>query len=234
MPLSHPLCNEPSLRPLRPMEAARLFCRHAWKTRRFEITVFLAAIIVLGIGISSAAGLRPPWLAANPAASGPENIPAWLGNIQAVLGAFTLFVAVSVWVNELREDWEQELPCRMSVHFFHEGQPAVVCRHVWLAGADDLRAWGQQVGAQAAGDRFLDFTPDLTARPHELALTPDGAACRLYAVRFHLTKLPASLATAPGCCRYQNLIAPDRTLRTLPVASVAALSDVAAWSSSPD
>jgi len=205
---------------------------YAWHTRRLQIIVFAAALVVLLLGLLYFDSLRPPWTGqpvSGAASSRPEDVPSWLNNIQAVLGAFTLLVASFVWLDELRDDWEEELPNRMSVYFFHAGQPVIVCRHVWLAGADDLRAWGQQVGAQAAGERFLDFSPDVAARPLEIMILPDRTACRHHAVRFHLTRLPAALAGVTGRCRYQNLLATEISVRSEPIPQVAALPDVAAW-----
>ncbi|MCZ7636228.1 MAG: hypothetical protein M5U12_09455 [Verrucomicrobia bacterium] len=203
---------------------------HACRHRRVEVVITGLALLALILGVCYSESLRPPWLGSPPAdAQVPEDVPTWLNNLQAVLGASTLLVAAFVWFGELREDWETSLPCRMSVYFFHDGRPVIVCRHVWLAGASDLRAWGQQVGAQAVGERFLDFTPDIVARPPELSLLPDGTACRHYAVRFLLTRQPERLAAEPARARYQNMIAAQTAVRTEAVESVAALPDVASW-----
>lgn len=230
-----PQPSDPALAPLTQPRHWRLLASYAWRTRRVDIVVGGVAFLALVLGVLFAGSLRPPWWARSrpdPVEVMPLDLPTWLSNLQAILGGFTLLVAVFVWFAELRDDWEEELPCRMSVYFFHEGRPAIICRHVWLAGPDDLRAWGQQVGAQAVGERFLDFTPDIAARPTEVAVLPDGSACRHHAVRFHLTSRPAAVAN-PDLCRYQNLLASDITARTVTVASVAELSDLAAWGETP-
>lgn len=222
---------DPSLQPLRTGRRWHLLMAYALGTRRIQISVVAVALVVLFLGVVYSDSLRPPWTgpAATSGSSRPEDVPSWLNNIQAVFGGFTLLIAIFVWFDELRDDWEDQLPSRMSVFFFHGGRPAIVCRHVWLAGADDLRAWGQQVGAQAAGERFLDFSPDVAAPPPEIALMPDCTACRHHAVRFSLTRLPNALASDAGRCRYQNLLAGDTSVRSELVQAVEALPDVAAW-----
>lgn len=223
--------DDANLRPFGVWERRGFLLTYAWRTRRVQILVVTVALVVLGFGAFYSESLCPPWT--GPAATGasphPEDLPSWLSNVQAVLGAFTLLVALFVWLDELRDDWEEGLPSRMSVYFFHAGRPVIACRHVWLAGADDLRAWGQQVGAQAVGERFLDFSPDLAARPPRLMVLPDGSPCLHHAVCFQLTRLPAALAGETGRCRYQNLVAADTAVRSASVELVEALPDVAAW-----
>jgi hypothetical protein len=106
--------------------------------------------------------------------------------------------------------------------------PAIVCRYVWLAGADDLRAWGQQVAGQAACERFLDFSPDIKAKPPSLLVWPDGTVCNHYAVRFNLTKCP-SLIRDSGICRYQNMAADEKGVCSIPISQVEALPAVKGW-----
>lgn len=176
--------------------------------------------------------LRPPTLfqnASTVSSISPSGWDEWVNRLQSFLGIGTLFVALFVWYGEIRDDWDKDLPKRMSVFFFHNGHPFIVCRYIWLAGADDLRAWGQQVAAQAAGERFLDFSPDVKAQPPSLVVAPDGAACNHYDVCFELTKLPSSLIKDSGMCRYQNVAAKSRGVHSVPSAEVEALGVVAAW-----
>ena len=245
------LQQEPALRPLRRFEVFWSLLRYGLRTRAGQVVITVAGIAVILLAVLSSSSLRTPWHSpglpsARSAAVGPQppspplpttpsshptnDWPGWLGNIQSLLGPFTLLIALFVWFSELCEDWENDLPLRMNVYFFHAGQPAIVCRHVWLAGAEDLRAWGQQVGGQAVGER-LDFSSDVQARPPVIVLQPDGRVAKLCAVCFHLTKLPMPMAAAPGGCRYQNLLAANAEIRLEPTTAVASLPDVAAWNS---
>lgn len=159
----------------------------------------------------------------------PSNWAGWLSNLQSFFAVGTFFVALFVWYDETRDDWQNELPKRMSVFFFHAGKPVIVCRYVWLAGAEDLRAWGQQVAAQAVeNDRNLKFGPDVKTQVPDLVIGPDGTVCRHYAVRFQLKELP-SLLKDSGECRYQNFAAADKSVYPIPLEQAAALHVVAEW-----
>jgi hypothetical protein len=185
-----------------------------------------------------------------------SNWADWWIRIQSLLGIGTLFVAIFVWYGEIREDWENDLPKRMSVFFFYGKDPVIVCRYVWLAGPDDLRAWGQQVAAQAVGERFLDFSPDISTQGPRLVVEANSNdVCKHYALSFMLINLPSSVSKdlaiedsgicrykkgeeARKCqektssqilCRYQNCATKDTQVYSIPSEKVAALSVVSTW-----
>lgn len=156
----------------------------------------------------------------------PSTWVGWLINIQALLGAGTLLVALFVWYGEIHEDWENALPKRMSVFFLHNGLPVIVCRYVWLAGEGDLRAWGQQVAAQAVDERFLSFYPNVRREAPRKALWIDGKICRHYEVCFELMDMDKKnnqnlfLAKYAGKCRYQNMATGSNVVRSVPIADL--------------
>ncbi|HSD56837.1 MAG TPA: hypothetical protein VLB04_01545 [Methanotrichaceae archaeon] len=138
------------------------------------------------------------------------------------------FVALLVWYAETRDDWENNLPKWMSVFFFYRGRPVIICHYVWLAGAGDMRAWGQQVARQTVEGQQLDFSPDIEART-SLEVWPSGTVCKHYAVCFTLTKRNPFLTGHPGECRYQNLAAEFKEVRPVPLNQAEALRVVADW-----
>lgn len=240
------LTAEPACRPLRSAQRWRCLAAFAWRTRCAELAIAALALVIAVVFWES---LRPPQ---HPVSSGlpaivvPPEAPTaspqlpvsasrasdwltWWNNLSSFLGFFTLLVALFVWVGELREDWQEALPNRMSACFFHGEHAAIVCRHVWLADASDLRAWAQQVAAQAAETARLEFNPDVRALPPEIVALPDGTACRHFAVKFQLTRLPLLLATSPGVCRYQNLLATDIRPSSQPMEAIERLPEVAQW-----
>ena len=155
-------------------------------------------VLLSPVDLQSAAP-RPP--------NSSTNLVDWWIKVQSLLGLGTLLVAVFLWYGEVHEDWINTMPKRMSVFFMHDGWPVIVCRYIWLAGEGDLRAWGQQVAAQAVCERFLNFYPNVKAENPGLAVWTDGRICRHYEVCFELTDQNSFLERYQGMCSYQNMAA---------------------------
>jgi len=207
---------------------------YTFKNYLTQIIIMTSVLLFLCVGISKWDVLLLPThfqnMAAMPSVT-PSNWADWWMRVQSFLGVGTLLVALFVWYSRIRDDWENHLPKRMSVFFFHLGQPVIICRYVWLAGVDDMRAWGQQVAAQAAyNERYLKFSPEIKTRdPSLIVMTKDDAICKHYAICFQLNKLPSSLTEESGMCRYQNFAAKDNSVHSIPSEIVARLSAVADW-----
>ncbi|MBN1236647.1 MAG: hypothetical protein JW999_11480 [Methanotrichaceae archaeon] len=175
----------------------------------------------------------------------PKSWIDWLINAQSILGVGTLLVAFFVWRGEIQEDWENDLPKRLSVFFFHEGNPLIVCRYVWLAGADEIRTWGQQVAMQAQPGLLdktnpgkekkekLDFGLDVETKKPIPVLGPKGEVWMHYSVCFRLTKLNSNLddyiVNHRGECIYQNLAANDMNPNDVLQEEVDTIPEVADW-----
>ena len=213
----------PDLEPLSSAQRRKFVRDYALQHHRNQILVMVLAILLLGIGACIWNELHPPIIFNNstsmPSAS-PSNWADWLIRIQAFLGLPTLLVALFVWIGEIREDWENDLPKRMSVFFLHKSRPVIVCRYVWLAGEGDMRAWGQQVAAQAANERFLNFYPNVKALDPELAIWIDGKICRHYVVCFELTDRNSFLARYLGMSLYQNMATGSNIVFSVPLADL--------------
>jgi len=143
----------------------------------------------------------------------PSTWVDWWVYVQSLLGGGTLLVALFVWYGEIREDWENARPKRMSVFFLHKGYPVIICRYIWLAGEGDLRAWGQQVAAQAVGEHVLRFYPNVRAEVPRLVMWTDGNICRHYELCFELMDMNKEKKEnlfleeleLKNECRYQNM-----------------------------
>ncbi len=209
----------PDLDPLSSTQRRKLIRDYVLQHHRNQIVVMILAILLLGIGACVWDELHPPIFNNSTAvpSTSPSNWADWVIRIQAFFGLTTLLVALFVWIGEIREDWENRLPKRMSVFFLHKGWPVIVCRYIWLAGQDDLRAWGQQVAAQAAEQRFLNFYPNVTAQHPELAIWIDGMICKHYVVCFELTDQNPFLTRYSGMCRYQNVATGSNIVFSVPL-----------------
>lgn len=196
----------------------------------FIMLSFFAAILVLTFSWNE---LRFPLTTSY----APKSLIEWLLNAQTILGMGTLLVALFVWHGEIEEDWENDLPKRLSVFFFWKGKPLIVCRYVWLAGSDEIRTWGQQVALQAQdakpgeslNDLKLNFGPDMETKKSELVLGPNGKVWKHYSICFRLTGLNRSLERTKECCRYQNLAAKDVDADNFEMEAVESLPEVDSW-----
>ena len=201
--------------------------------QKFRISVMGVFIALVILGAFRWSELQLPLSSTD----APEGIIEWLLNAQTILSMGTLLVALFVWIGEIEKDWEESLPKRLSVFFFWKGKPLIVCRYVWLAGKDEIRIWGQQVGVQAQEampgerpqDSFLHFEPDMQTRSPELLMGPRGGVWKHYSICFKLTDLNTSLRRTKEYCRYQNVAGKDKAADNFPFGLVESISEVSSW-----
>lgn len=228
----------PDLKPSPLLKRGKSIFVYAIKNYLIQIIIMILALLVLGFAILNWDVLLMPIHPQNPTAipsATPSNWADWWMRVQSFLGMGTLLVALFVWYSRIRDNWEDHLPKRMSVFFFYLGKPVIICRYVWLASEDDLRAWGQQVAAQAADneqrpEQRLKFSPEIKTRNPGLIISErDNTICRHYKICFQLNALPPSLIKESGMCRYQNFASKDNRVHPVPQELVAALSEVTYW-----
>ncbi len=80
--------------------------------------------------------------------------PNWL---DPVLTIGTIFIAVFIWYNEKKQDWENSLTKKLNVQVFFDDSVFYEVENAPLTGADDIRQWGQQLGRQMNGEENLTF-----------------------------------------------------------------------------
>lgn len=230
----------PDLKPPAFLRRSKSIIAFALKNHLIQIVIIFVALLLLRAGVSSWDVLLPPLHfqgGAQAPTVRPTNWGDWLMRAQAFFSLATLLVALFVWHRGIREEWESHLPKRMSVFFFFQGRPAIVCRYVWLGGEADLRAWGQQVAAQAAyKERFLEFSPEIRTKNHSLIFDiRNGKICNHYEICFILSSLPPSLKNPPPLsddqktCRYQNFASDNMEVQSIPSEIVAKLACVSGW-----
>lgn len=235
---------DPDFAPLGQQQRRDLILRYAWQHHRIQIIIMGIVMLALFVGVFFWDELCLPIFfrnATTASPANPTNWANWLINAQSFLSVGTLLVALSVWWGEISEDWQNDLPKRLSVFFFYKDRPLIVCRYVWLAGADEIRTWGQQVALQAQPikpdkppDKF-DFGPDVETRKPILLLGPRGEVWKHYSVCFRLTKLNPTLTNyttdekTSGKCRYQNLAANDTDVDDVGQEYVDTIPEVAQW-----
>ena len=223
----------PTLPELRWRQKAWLVFIYAFNHQKLPILVMVAFIVLVILGVLFWSELRLPANSSNT----PKGIIEWMLNAQTILSIGTLLVALFVWIGEIEENWENDLPKRLSVFFFWDAKPLIVSRYAWLSGEDEIRTWGQQLGVQAQdalpneklSDLYLHFGPDVQSRSPELLVGPEGKPWKHYSICFRLTVLTKSLERTKDCCRYQNIAGFDTTADNFPIELVESIQEVSNW-----
>lgn len=117
----------------------------------------------------------------------------WKDFLEPIVGLGTLFTAVAVWLGETAQDWRGSLPKRLTVDFQHKGRLVMRCENACLAGEGDIRALGQQIGAQMAGENLKLKIPTVQTRAGAVEKDDQGDYWLSYQANFELTALPAKL-----------------------------------------
>lgn len=111
---------------------------------------------------------------------------AW---IDPVITIATLLVAIFVWVDSRLEAWKKSLPKKLDVHFVFDGKYILSCYNANLVGEHDIRALGQQIGAQMNGSN-LDFYPMVSTSQPKIKKTGSNKSFLGFEVSFTLKKMP--------------------------------------------
>lgn len=128
-----------------------------------------------------------------------NNSISWWNWLEPVTGTTTLAVALAVWLGELKQDWENSLPKRLTVVFLYQGRECMRCEEAYLAGESDIRAWGQQLGSQMAGTPHLRFQPSICQEQGRATTDPEtGESFMFYRVVFTLSSLPEKFISSSG------------------------------------
>jgi hypothetical protein len=79
-----------------------------------------------------------------------------------VFSITSIILTVGLTIMYAKTEWINTLPHRLNVHFINtEGKYLASCYNVHVMPNSDLRALGQQVGAQMFGNQHLKFNPSL-------------------------------------------------------------------------
>lgn len=73
---------------------------------------------------------------------------AWKDHFDWMVTTATLLVALSVFFSEVREEWRESLPKKLTVSFVYQGAVVMKCENATLTGEADIRSLSQQIGRQ--------------------------------------------------------------------------------------
>ena len=151
---------------------------YAWRSRQGHILTFFFALFVVCCIV---------WL---PLLSNTVPNKGWWDWAEPIAGISTLVTALGVWIGELRQDWENNLPKRLTVHFQFENQDILVCRGMHLPNEGDIRALSQQIGRQMTGGQQLKFDPFIKQR-EPIIVYEESMGYKLYTVYLKLSEGPS-------------------------------------------
>lgn len=150
--------------------------RFIWKGQKKRIALVLVLLGLVLIMVAMSQGAE-------------KNLNWWSKWLDPFFGVGTLLVALLVWATELRQDWTDNLPKRLTVKFNYGNRTILECREAYLASEGDIRTWGQQIGKQMTNVQFLHFEPFIEEK--EIEIQKDKKEhYRLYEVTFYLTDYP--------------------------------------------
>ncbi|WP_259015109.1 hypothetical protein [Emticicia fluvialis] len=91
----------------------------------------------------------------------------WSDVIDPVITIFGLVMPVLLWVFLLKNEWEENLDKKLTVHFKLKDYYVMSCFEVYLSSASDIRNWGQQIGQQM-NSGMISFYPYLSQKGPEI------------------------------------------------------------------
>jgi hypothetical protein len=81
----------------------------------------------------------------------------WSKWLEPYLSVALIVIALFIWYNEQREEWLKSLPKRLNSSYWIKDIMIMESKNVVLINESDIRAWGQQIGAQMGNERQLSF-----------------------------------------------------------------------------
>lgn len=171
--------------------STRTLLSYTWRERRREVLrtptiLFLVLFWVLFTQIRAGK---------SPFQDFTTGLNWWTEWLDPLIGVGVFLIALSVWFMKIRQDWEDSLEKRLTIRFHFEGREVMRCEEAYLAGENDIRSWGQQLGKQMSGSEQLKFEPFLMER--EVPVIQYDMAWntfyKLYESTVFLTERPASI-----------------------------------------
>lgn len=123
---------------------------YIWKKSRWQLVTALAAIFILGMA----------WIL-----HGSLGGAYWDRGTDQGLSLITVLMAVFIWINSQRQEWKRNLPMKLDVRYDLNGEDYYTVINAPLAGDDDIRQWGQQLGKQINNLTDLPFSGFKLAPP---------------------------------------------------------------------
>lgn len=116
---------------------------------------------------------------------------------EAIAGVGTLILATFLWWNDMRKNWEDQLPKKLNAYFTFESYNVLVFKNILLISEGDIRAWAQQIALQKVGEK-LSLEPFFRFESLGVQRNANGIPVKVYEITFFLSAIPEKLKTALG------------------------------------
>lgn len=117
--------------------------------------------------------------------------------LDPVIGFATLLVSITVWINDIKKSYLENLPKRLTAYFEFGGRNVIVFRNILLFNESDIRAWAQQIARQKAGGD-IQFEPFFRFKDSGVETAKNGSAFKSYEITFFLSGIPEKLKSKLG------------------------------------
>ncbi len=164
------------------------------KSRWLFLLLFFGALLILVFDLVGHTGIQN------------KRDTLWTPILEHYVAFGTFIVAFAAWFSNVKRDWKEKLPKRLSVKFIYNNKTVMQCDYAYLSGESDIRQMGQQMGAQIAADRQLNFNiANIVWKEKEIIYCMDGLHTkdnnffegklpfRHYMVKYQLSCLPENI-----------------------------------------
>lgn len=123
----------------------------------------------------------------------------WWNWIEPLLAFLILGATLTAWYMDSRQEWEENLEKRLTVHFSYRDRQIMCCEYAHLAGESDIRQLAQQIGAQMSKSKLDFIAAEIKVNKHAPCEHQEGEHympyIKPYDVYLTLTECPEMLRT---------------------------------------
>lgn len=127
-----------------------------FKGKQGYYTVFIVSAFVISLLIL--------WICSGYDKKFGEGI-SYVNILEPVVTLGTFFIAAWLGARNIKEEWKNQLPKKLTVHFKFKDNYVFTCHKAYLFGESDIRQMGQQIGRQMNGNDSLFFYPYIKLEP---------------------------------------------------------------------
>lgn len=165
---------------------------HSWREKKVILAASLVILVVIFWLVWGTNKLNIPLAVCL------KNLDCWWSAwADPLFGLGTFIIAIVIAYLNLSREWEAKIDKKLTVHFKYRDKYIMTCYNAYLAHEGDIRQMSQQIGAQMAKVRWLEFYPYMTTLGASIKeRKPSGLDKwvfeKHYEIIIHLRNIPTS------------------------------------------